>query len=525
MKNLKRIAKNKTVQRIPIHILIYVMLFLAAVFLVAAQYKLKYFGESKIDEIIFYFTNGLGGGNMDSFINIAHDNTVRTLLIFGLISAPIIDFYRNRVRLNITVSRKNKQRIIKFNPSEIRLRYKFIYAFIILSAAFVYGMQTLSVYEYLCSQQRIGTIYEDKYVDPSKVDLQFPDKKRNLIYIFLESIENTVGSKTNGGANNRSYIPELEAMAVDKSNISFSNTNLPMGGALPVYGTTWTVAGMTAQSGGITLKSGLDNNMGAFQNFLPGAYTLGDVLEKEGYNQELIIGSDAVFGGRDKLYNQHGHYNIYDLGTAKHLEKISPDYHVWWGYEDKKLFEYAKEEVSNLSEKDEPFNFQLLTVDTHFVNGYLDPTCPTPYEDQYLNVHACSSKQVYDFVEWIKKQSFYDNTTIILSGDHLGMQTDFYGKLIGDNKDYQRTIYNLIVNSAVPASDDIEYNRMFSTLDMYPTTLAAMGVKIPDEKLGLGVNLFSGEPTLLETYGHDAFDDELSSFSRYYANNIMTVTK
>ena len=104
------------------------------------------------------------------------------------------------------------------------------------------------------------------------------------------------------------------------------------------------------------------------------------------------MGSEASFGGRDKLLTQHGNFNIEDYNYAKKHGKISEDYKVWWGYEDKKLFQFAREEASRLAASDKPFNLQLLTADTHFTDGYLDETCAKTFSNQYDNVHACSSK-------------------------------------------------------------------------------------------------------------------------------------
>ena len=59
-----------------------------------------------------------------------------------------------------------------------------------------------------------------------------------------------------------------------------------------------------------------------------------------------------------QYFKQHGHYYIFDYYTAIEKKKID-DYFVWWGYEDKKLFEYAKEELVKLSNGDQPFNFTL----------------------------------------------------------------------------------------------------------------------------------------------------------------------
>ena len=77
-----------------------------------------------------------------------------------------------------------------------------------------------------------------------------------------------------------------------------------------------------------------------------------------------MVGSDLSFGGRREYFKTHGKYKNYDLYTAREDGIIDDDYYVFWGYEDEKLFEYAKEELTNIASKDEPFNFTMLTVDT-----------------------------------------------------------------------------------------------------------------------------------------------------------------
>ena len=57
---------------------------------------------------------------------------------------------------------------------------------------------------------------------------------------------------------------------------------------------------------------------------------------------------------------------------------------------------------------------------------------------------------------------------------------------------------------------------------MYPTTLAAMGVGIEGDRLGLGTNLFSDQPTLIEHLGSiQAFNEELSRRSNLYERTIL----
>ena len=99
------------------------------------------------------------------------------------------------------------------------------------------------------------------------------------------------------------------------------------------------------------------------------------------------------------------------------------------------------------------------------------------------------------------------------------MQTSYYEERINDPS-YKRTIYNAFINPVIePVSKN---NRQFTSMDIYPTTLAAMGVVINGDRLGLGTNLFSEKPTLVEIYGGlTELNNELTKRSLYYDNNIM----
>ena len=203
-------------------------------------------------------------------------------------------------------------------------------------------------------------------------------------------------------------------------------------------------------------------------------------------------------------------YNIFDLNSAKEAGKIPEDYKVWWGFEDKKLFEYSKEKLTELSRTKKPFNLTLLTVDTHPTGGYLDETCEAPYDKNIENVITCSDGMIIDFINWIKEQDFYDNTTVIITGDHLNMDSSFLGSTDG------RYVYNAILNSSVQPINS--KNRKATSFDMFPTTLASMGVEIEGDKLGLGVNLFSSKKTLSEEVGLSKINEELEKKSSFYQN-------
>lgn len=379
-----------------------------------------------------------------------------------------------------------------------------------------------------------SSFIKDHYVDPGEVELVFPEKKRNLIYIFLESTEMTYADRLDGGAFEQNRIPELTKLA--RENINFSESMgtepsrvegiPPLNGAVSLPGTDWTMGGMFAQTAGIPLKIALTGDvMVEGATFFPTVVTLGDILKEQGYRQVLAIGSDAAFGGRNIYFSLHGDYEIHDYYYDIEQGRIPEDYFVWWGIEDEKLFEYARQELTELAAEGQPFNYTMLTVDTHFEDGYLCRLCGDEYgEDQYSNVITCSDRQVSQFVRWIQEQDFYENTTIILNGDHNTMDSNFCENV---PEDYQRKTFTAIIHGAedtVQAYADGNHAskkhassglREFATVDLFPTTLAALGVKIPGNRLGVGVNLFSDEKTLLEEYGIERCDEEFRRPSKF----------
>ena len=93
------------------------------------------------------------------------------------------------------------------------------------------------------------------------------------------------------------------------------------------------------------------------------------------------------------------------------------------------------------------------------------------------------------------------------------LETDFM-KMIPE--DYSRRVYNAFINSAaVPVN---LMNREFTTMDMFPTTLASLGVTIEGDRLALGTNLFASIPTRTEEVGIEMEEKELQRNSSFWDN-------
>ena len=120
-------------------------------------------------------------------------------------------------------------------------------------------------------------------------------------------------------------------------------------------------------------------------------------------------------------------------------------------------------------------------------------------------------------MHWVQEQDFYENTAIILCGDHPTMDKDFCKNV---SEDYQRKTYVSVINAVYDDSSfDPDKYREYDTFDMFPTTLAAMNVTIPGNRLGLGVNLFSDVPTLVEEFGYKTCQLQLTQPSAFMDRN------
>lgn len=483
------------------------------------------FGNIGLNEIVFTLNMPLKGAADSYFVSYFWCALVPAAVLFAI--QLILKFYPKKTSYSLKISFGSHIMHIGVLPIKMNGIVWLLVIVIWLSQIIGIANDNFELYAYVKSQIEASELIEKEYVDAADAIIKFPEKKRNLIFIFMESAETSYMDKTNGGLMDENIIPEMTRLA--KENISFSHSELLEGAAVaPACG--WTMAGLMAQTSGMPLKlfkyqdnvGGVDNSMEKYASFMPGLTSLGEILEKEGYRNFFMAGSDFAYGGRTDYFTQHGNYEIWDYSNAVAEGKISAGYKEGWGFEDVKLYAFAKEKLTEIASKQEPFNFSMLTVDTHAGGGYRCELCPDTYgANQYANAWLCASSQVYDFVEWIKQQDFYEDTVICITGDHSSMQVGFLEEYAYEKHEGEtvRKVYNVFINTEVEPVSMV--NRQFTTLDIFPTTLASLGAEIEGERLGIGTNLFSDVPTLAEKYGYEELFAELNKKSRFYDNNIL----
>ena len=502
------------------NILLILLINIIFVLIFLTNYENQEFSDITFEQLLFTLVTSEGtstGVVLDGFIYVALRLFVVNIVIFILYLV-----YKRVFKDKITYLRIDfGKRKLSFRLLPVHFIIKFILVLMFAIWSINYAYYGFGIDEYLNTKK--SNFIRDNYVDVRSVTIKAPEHKKNLIYIYVESLETSLFSEKNGGNFNTSVIPNLERLASE--NINFSSNNR-LGGANLIDGARWTMGALVSSTSGVPLKLTVSSNEESndcvgYSDFLPGVYSIGDVLKDNGYSNYFMLGSDAAFAGRDVYFSEHGDYQILDYNYAKKEGWINSRYSVWWGYEDAKLYDFAKKQIKEIADEDEPFNFTMLTADTHFTDGYVDESCDTPYSEHYLNSYHCSDLMLGNFIKWIQKQDFYEDTVIIITGDHLTMQSNIMDMFDYDNED-NRFIYNVYLNTEKD-TDNVK-NRKFNALDFYPTTLSALGFEIENDRLGLGTDLFSGEETLTEKYGIKELDDRLRDKSSFYNDVLLQDT-
>ena len=392
-------------------------------------------------------------------------------------------------------------------------------AFVLLAAYVLSG--AFRGYDYLWTwlfpDPGAPDFYRDHYafVVPSDVDMPL---RRNLVVITLESMEASLGDSRLLPVN---LMPRLSAMREKFQGVK---------DAVQLYGTGWTVAGIVAMQCGIPLRAEAGNGMEASRDFLPGATSLTDILAAHGYRQRFLQSATLSFAGKDVFFRTHSLQPEDMIDTPVMLAEDPgmdlPENQHEWGLYDRFVYARAQKELQELASQEEPFALFMLTVDTHHHHGYPDPTCPHDLTDSELTEESRSmagavlhaDHAAADFVEWIMRQPFGKNTTILVLNDHLLMESDLSPYLTRHPE--LRRNFNVLINPARPLPSE---SRRMSHFDWTPTLLESMGATVPEGRLGLGVSLYSGLPTLVEEMGEELLSACLTPFSPFYLSELLGV--
>lgn len=370
----------------------------------------------------------------------------------------------------------------KYFKSEI----VFLSLFFLIFAILFVGLK-LKIFQYVESYYHKSDFYEDNYRMSDNISFS---ERKNLIVLYLESMESIYAE---GGIFGENLLPQLTSL--QEENIKFGRYH-------QVAGSGWTVAGLVTSSCSLPLVLPIDSHSYGRNGFLPNASCLQDILKKNGYHEFFVSSGETGFAYTDVFLKSHAE----DMFFAD----VEPNEFVWqWGNSDKNTYGKAMDLLSAKAVKNQPFFMTIMTLDMHHP-GYLDEKCSGKFGD-FRDVVKCADMMAADFIRWFQKQVWAKDTVLLVVGDHLAMSNPVYDQYLR-NRDENRTIFNLFIDGGRKA----DMKRDFSGLDILPTLLKSLGADWQGNRLGLGTVLFSKQKTLLEIYGHEGLNRQLSAPSERY---------
>ncbi|UAJ80279.1 LTA synthase family protein [Leifsonia sp. ZF2019] len=342
----------------------------------------------------------------------------------------------------------------------------------------------------------------DVYRDPA--DVTAPETKRNLVTIYLESMEPTFADATLFGRN---LLAPLDSVTGDGWT---QIDSLAQGDGLG-----WTMAGIVATQCGIPIKSAsggasaeaadeggtgangeeVFNEIGAnAEHYIPGITCLGDVLADAGYTNHFMGGADGTFANKKLFMMDHGYTDFMDKSTWKAAGETRMN---TWGLEDERLFAHAADKVDELRATGVPFNLTMLSVDSHRP-GLPGSTCTDAGSDLERAI-SCSMTYVSGFVRHLEKIGALNDTVVVLMGDHKYMMPDdqlFDGKSAAG---VTRTVFNRFWSPEgatvhEPSTDQYA---------MLPSMLELLGFEVPEGRAGIGVSAVGDHPRAGTLYALD----------------------
>ncbi|HDX9638012.1 TPA: LTA synthase family protein [Bacillus mobilis] len=228
-----------------------------------------------------------------------------------------------------------------------------------------------------------------------------------------------------------------------------------------------------------------------------------EILRQQGYYTSVFHANNATFWNRNIMYSALGYdryYNELDY-------KITPETNLNWGLKD---IEYFDQSVDILKTVDQPFYARFLTLTNHYPFTYDEDTkFIEPYNsgngvfDRYIVTARYLDESIKKFIERLKAEGMYDDSIIVLYGDHYGI-----------SEKHNRAMAQFLEKDQITE---------FDTLNLQRTPLY---IHMPGQKEGQTISKPTGQidmkPTILNLlgidttndirFGHDMFSDEYTGF-------------
>ncbi|WP_282154623.1 LTA synthase family protein [Cytobacillus gottheilii] len=308
-------------------------------------------------------------------------------------------------------------------------------------------------------------------------------KGMNVIYVHMESIQNfLIDYRLHG----EEVTPFLNSLTEEENTLYFNNFFHQ------------TAQGKTADAEFMVANSlyGLPQGS-AFTTKGLNTYQAAPAIlsQQQGYTSAVFHGNTGSFWNRDEIYKSFGYNEFFDLSYYE----MSADQQAEYGLMDKPFFEQSMPYLKALPE---PFYANFITVTHHFpftINeeeATIDKhTTGNKTVDNYFQTARYADEALQQFFEDLKENGLYDNSIIIMYGDHYGISNNHnkaMEQVIGkevtpfESAGLQRT--PLFIR--VPGMEGGVNEEYTGQIDLLPTLLHLLGIET-NEYIHLGTDLLS----------------------------------
>lgn len=311
-------------------------------------------------------------------------------------------------------------------------------------------------------------------------------KGRNVILVQLESLQNFV---INNEMNGEVVTPFLNSLTKDKDTFYFSDFYHQTG------------LGKTSDSEFIVENSLFGLGRGAVF-FTHGGNTYNSMAEKlgeNGYFTNVMHSNNSSFWNRNEIYESFNIDKFYDIESYDVNEENS----VNWGLKDIPFFEQSVDIMAGMPQ---PFYSKMITLTNHYPFT-LDPEDIMIPEynsnsgtlNRYFQTVRYLDESIKVFFEELKAAGLYDNSIIVMYGDHYGISENHNKAMSMYLEKEEIAAYDSALLQSVPlfihvpgSGDGQEVDKTAGQIDLRPTILHLLGIETKND-MQLGADIFSPE--------------------------------
>ncbi|APH04391.1 LTA synthase family protein [Bacillus weihaiensis] len=339
-----------------------------------------------------------------------------------------------------------------------------------------------------------------------KDDLKGIAEGRNVILLSLESLQNFVINEELNGQEITPYLNDL----LDESYY-FENFYHQTG------------QGKTSDSEFLVDNSLYPLGRGAvfFTNSNNEYNATPEVLKDYGYYSAIFHANNKSFWNRDLMYNSFGYDRFYEVNDYEVNEENS----VGWGLKDIEFFEQSVQHMKNMPQ---PFYTRMITLTNHFpfelseedkLIDEFDSNSKTL--NQYIPTVRYMDEAVKRFFEELKKTDIYENSIIIMYGDHYGISENhnvamskFLGREVTPFEVVQLQRVPFIVHiPGVTDKDPQTFSKVAGQIDIRPTVMSLLGID-SSEQIQFGTDVFSDDKLSFTVLRDGSFITENNVYTR-----------